>query len=837
MATKVRSILQRLLPSVLLLCCVAPAHAGFFCAASAPSLQAALVIAGGQGAPYTIKLVQGTYSLQATTANFSAPTTIEGGYTDANCTTRVVAAANTILDFGGPANNASFHQAAGSPTAFLKFDGLTLRNGGALQIESGTYNTYVADDPGALRMTHVRISNFSHSGSGVIYAVGLEAHTADIILEDVLFDHLTQTGVDTPCAIGVSQNQDGLASLRYVTADLSNSKQLCFVIRRTAGDYAVEIYNSIIWSSDGTGTAIAALDDFNVHDSYTLKLVNSTYYNFIQGVATISTSGSLFTDPSWALPSNGNYHLNLNSPALNTGTVIVPQGSPATDIEGNPRIVGTAPDRGAFESSFNDLTVFTVTNTLDTDANDVSQLRGAITAANSAPNAATINFKIPTTAGSPCPHVIGLNSLLPPITSPIKIDGYAQQVGALANTDSDAFNANLCVVIKPASGTLTTGLRVSSGSTGASLSLRGVAMGGFSQPVLLLDGATHLIAGNQFGGSVGGVSLPGAFLNAISIGMFAGGSLIVGGTSAADRNVIVGAGSGVNINSTVTTTPDKCQIVNNLIGLAPNGTTVIANNFGINLAGGGCLVLNNRVSGNAFDGIYINGSDNNVVQGNQVGIDALGGDAENGKAIRIVGGSNNAIGATASGGVFGTLLGNNIRYLSEAGVLVTSGTGNVVRSNQIVNTNIFAPDSVDIDLGSAGPAANDSNDGDSGANQLQNFPLVRGLSFASSPAPGATSVATTIAARLNSQPGTFRIDAYFSNGCNSVGRGRAQVYLGATTATIAGNSVDFSQAVTVPNVQSNAAVSFTATDASGNTSEIGSCFPLERIFKDGVEGN
>jgi parallel beta-helix repeat protein len=428
---------------------------------------------------------------------------------------------------------------------------------------------------------------------------------------------------------------------------------------------------------------------------------------------------------------------------------------------------------------------------------------------------------------------------LPPITSPIKIDGYAQQAGAAPNNDNDAFNATLCVVIKPASGTLGTGLRVSSGSASASLSLRGVGMGGFGQAVILLDGQNHLIAGNQFGGSVGGVSLPGAGLNAISIGVYAGGSLIVGGISAADRNVIVGAGNGVNINSTVVSTPDKCQVVNNLIGLAPNGTSVIANNFGINMAGSGCLILNNRVAGNAIDGILINGSDNNVVQGNQVGIDALGNDAENGSGIRINGGSNNAIGTTASGGVFGSLLGNNIRYLSEAGVLVSSGTGNVVRSNRIVNTNIFIHSGLDIDLGTTGSTADDTNDADSGANQLQNFPIVRGLTFASVPAPTATSVATTIAAHLNSQPGTFRIDAYFSNGCNSNGRGGAQVYLGGATTTIAaaGNNVNFNQAVTLPNVQLDAAVSFTATDASGNTSEIGTCYPVERIFANGMESN
>lgn len=839
MHTNVLSILRRSLTSgLVLLCCVAPAHAGSFCATNAASLLAAIVIAEGQGAPYTIKLVQGTYSLPAITANFSAPITIEGGYTDANCTTRVVAAANTILDFGGAANNVTLTQYTGSPTALIKLDGLTLRNGGAVELDSGSYGSF-SDDPGAIRLTHVRFTNLSHSDDYVLYPVGLTGYAADITIEDVQFDHLSQTGINTQCAIGIRQDEDSLTSLRYVTADLSNSNKLCFDTVLSSGNYAAEIYNSIIWSSDGTGTGIAALDNHDLHDTYTLKLVNSIYHNIISGVATVSTSGSLFTDPQWAQPSNGNYHLNMASPAVNSGTVIVPQGSPSTDLEGNPRIVGSAPDRGASESPFNDLQVFTVTNTLDNNANDTTQLRGAITAANSLANPATINFKIPTTAGSPCPHVVALNSLLPPITSPITIDGYSQQAGAVPNSDSDAFDASLCVVIKPVSGTLSTGLRVSSGSAGASLTLRGVAMGGFGQAVILLDGQNHLIAGNQFGGTVGGVSLPGAGLNAISIGVNAGGSLIVGGTSPADRNVVIGAANGINVNSTVVSTPDKCQVINNLVGLAPNGTTVVANQFGINMSGSGCLILNNRVAGNTFKGIWINGGDNNVVQGNQVGIDAFGNDAENTDAIVVIGGSNNAIGTTASGGVFGTLLGNNIHYLGAAGVLVSSGTGNIVRSNRIANTNIFSESGLDIDLGASGSTANDSNDTDAGANQLQNFPLVRALAFATVPPPNATSVATTISGRLNSQPGTFRIDAYFSNGCNDAGRGGAQVYLGAVTAVIAAlsNNVTFSQAVTLPNVQLDAAVSFTATDASGNTSEIGSCYPVERIFKDGFEGN
>jgi len=535
------------------------------------------------------------------------------------------------------------------------------------------------------------------------------------------------------------------------------------------------------------------------------------------------------------LPSNGNYHPNFNSPAVNSGTFVVPGGSPATDIEGVSRIIGGTPDRGASESNFTNLTVFTVTNNSDCNAPNCGSLRDAITQSNTNGNISTINFAIPNTVGNGCPHVIGLGSLLPSITSPIIINGYTQP-GSAQNQDQDAFDATLCVLIKPASGTLGTGFRVSSGSAAASLNLRGIGMGGFGQAVILLDGKNHLIAGNQFGGSVAGVSLPGAGLNAISIGVNAGGSLLVGGNSLADRNVIVGAGSGINVQNTVNSTPDQCQLVNNLIGLAPNGMSVIPNNFGINQAGNGCLVLGNRVAGNSFDGIWVNGSSTNVVQRNQVGIDAAGNDAENGSAILITG-SNNAIGTTTSGAVFGSYLGNTIHYNNNSGVLVSSGSGNIVRSNQIFNTGLFNASGLDIDLGATGPTANDTNDGDSGANLLQNFPLVRGLAFTTAPVPGATFVPATIAAKFNGGPGNIRVDAYFSNGCSGAGRGSAQVYLGNVTTGISlvDNDVSFSMSVTLPNVQLGAAVSLTATDYNGNTSEIGTCYPIDRIFKDGVE--
>ena len=842
MYTQAFFILRHLLPTcalLALLCCVAPARAATTCVNSDAllhnTLSVATILANG---PNTIRLVQrfsagDHYTLPAMTMNFLQPMTIEGGYTT-NCASRTINAANTIIDFGGATNDVFFSQTTGSPTALIKFEGLTLRNGGQLNLSAGDYGK-ISDDAGAIRMSHVRITNFNFSGAGILGPVRLDSYAAETSLEDVQFDHLTQNSTDTNCSILLYLDEDSLASFRYVTADLSNANNLCFYSGRSTGNYNIEIINSIIWSSDGSAAGIKTGNQFAQSNAISLKFVNSLYRNIVSGIASVSASGSLFTDPQWALPSNGNYHLSFNSPAVNSATIIVPGGSPETDIEGVSRIIGGTPDRGASESTFTNLPVFTVINNSDCSATNCGSLRDAITQSNTNGNISTINFAIPNTVGSGCPHVIALGTMLPPITSPIIINGYTQP-GSAQNQDQDAFAATLCVLIKPVSGTLGTGFRVSSGSAGASLNLRGIGMGGFSQAVLLLDGKNHLIAGNQFGGSVAGVSLPGASLNAISIGVNAGGSLVVGGSSVADRNVIVGAGSGINVNSTVVSTPDQCQFINNLIGLGPDGISIVANDFGINLAGSGCSAIANRVAGNTIYGIWVNGSSNNVVQRNQVGIDAAGNDAENGSAI-VVTGSNNAIGTTASGAVFGAYLGNTIHYIGSSGVLVSSGSGNVVRSNQIFNTGLFNGSGLDIDLGATGSTANDTNDVDSGANLLQNFPLVRGLAFTTAPVPGATFVPATIAAKFNGGPGNIRVDAYFSNGCSSAGRGGAQVYLGSVTTGIllVDNDVSFTMPATLPNVQLDAAVSLTATDYNGNTSEIGTCYPIDRIFKDGVE--
>ena len=54
-----------------------------------------------------------------------------------------------------------------------------------------------------------------------------------------------------------------------------------------------------------------------------------------------------------------------------------------------------------------------------------------------------------------------------------------------------------------------------------------------------------------------------------------------------------------------------------------------------------------------------------------------------------------------------------------AGIRVNSGTGHGILGNSI-----FANAELGIDLGPGGVTANDAGDGDAGANNLQNFPVL-----------------------------------------------------------------------------------------------------------------
>jgi uncharacterized repeat protein (TIGR01451 family) len=293
--------------------------------------------------------------------------------------------------------------------------------------------------------------------------------------------------------------------------------------------------------------------------------------------------------------------------------------------------------------------------------------------------------------------------------------------------------------------------------------------------------AGNVLSGNG-AGALGHEGL--RILGAESTGNVVQGNFI--GTNAGGTAAIPNSGSGVLLIDFGTGAPSNTTI---------GGTTAAARNVLSGNAGNGIRINNTSAASNAF---------NNRVQGNFIGTDANGsnplGNTNNGVALGN--GTNNPIGGNAAGA------GNVIAFNGRNGVSAESGIGNPILSNSIFSNSLLG-----IDLGDDGVTPNDPGDGDTGANNLQNFPVLTSVTNSLG--------GTIIQGSLNSTPNTNFTLQFFSNAsCSASGFGEGQQLIGTRAVTTDGNgngdiNVTFGGTFTP--------VTATATDPSGNTSEFSVC--------------
>ena len=246
-------------------------------------------------------------------------------------------------------------------------------------------------------------------------------------------------------------------------------------------------------------------------------------------------------------------------------------------------------------------------------------LREAITAANAHAGPDTIVFNIPG-AG---PHTIRPNSNLPSITSPVTIDGYMQP-GASANTLADGDNAVLMIELDGSLGNtfgLPSLLSISAGSS----TVRGLVInrGSALYGISLDTNGGNTIEGNFIGTNVAGDAVLGN--NQGVIIQFGSSNNLIGGLMPAARNIISGNSDGISLSGG----PGNI-IEGNFIGTDHTGSNDLGNTIGIgvtassnNTIGGTSAGARNVISGNGTE-IRMQ-ADNNLIQGNYVGISATGG--------------------------------------------------------------------------------------------------------------------------------------------------------------------------------------------------------------------
>jgi hypothetical protein len=451
---------------------------------------------------------------------------------------------------------------------------------------------------------------------------------------------------------------------------------------------------------------------------------------------------------------------------------------------------------------------FTVRNTDDAGP---GSLRQALLDANAAFSAGdTIRFEIPG-AG---PHRIVPASALPLILEPLTIDGWTQ-AGSAANTLPAGFNAVLQIqLVGTNAGSGVDGLRMA----GSNCVVRGLAIVGFRGDGIELVTNAH---NARIEGNLIGVGFDGADFGNGADGVFVNGvrGVTIGGLTPEARNVISGNNRfGVQL---ATTNAIENLVQGNFIGTDAAGSQPVGNtsdgvridNAPRNVIGGEVAGAGNVISGNRSAGVEVTGvnASGNRVQGNWIGLDASG-LADVGNLSEGVAFSSQARSNLVGGVVAGSA--NRIAFNPVGVSVAATGANNAIRGNAI-----FSQDALGIDLGSSGVTANDPGDADTGANQLQNFPVLARATIH----PASTQVQGT----LNSRPSTlYQVEFFANTACDSSGNGEGAQYLGSldvTTDASGNGSFDGS----LPALATGRSITATATDPDGNTSEFSGCVRAE----------
>ena len=196
---------------------------------------------------------------------------------------------------------------------------------------------------------------------------------------------------------------------------------------------------------------------------------------------------------------------------------------------------------------------------------------------------------------------------------------------------------------------------------------------------------------------------------------------------------------------------------------------VISSDASNNQTGGWGPGEENTISGNVAEGMIIDGNNNattaNAIVGNNIGTDASGSlpRGNGGHGISIF----NAADATIIGGA-GVDAGNTIAHNGAVGVRLAPNAG----TTAMLGNSIVANTGLGIDLSDDGVTANDGGDGDSGPNDLLNFPV---------PTSANESAGTvTVDFDLDAPAGDYRIE-FFTNpsGTDPTGNGEGETFVHA----------------------------------------------------------
>lgn len=524
----------------------------------------------------------------------------------------------------------------------------------------------------------------------------------------------------------------------YLTSTLTNASGAYTFVGQLPGTYKVRVVNSFVTSSRA-GACAVAVNDLTPPAGCT-QLPVQTYIN---GASQVGGANPTGTDP-----------------ALSTGTLPVGAQSVASVTVGSSNVANVdfgynfstvvntgdaaTPGQGSLRQFIVNANAL-ANNTLAQSGNRGAVVTGASQTLPSARD--TSIFMIPSGALTGGVAIItSTGSVMPAITrSNVSIDGTTQSVN-VGNTNTGVLGAGgtvgylntatLDMVQKPEVQLVgTSALLVGLDLQANDLQVRGMSVYGFGNQANQNNHANIRI-GNNFTGSLIEANILGSPASSFGCGASTTAALSnadnirsVGGDGGTVRNNLIGCAAGKGFG--VEGGSENWTITNNEIRGNGIGNT---NLDGIDLENSGSK--NHTVSGNLItenSGVGVDGYqgsggntiERNTITGNGIGQGGAPGETS---GIRIYS-SNNAV------------RNNVIAQNYGAGILVVSGhTGNLISQNSMYDNGTIAAangaaasNQIGIDLSAAGDSAsagtapyvtrNDSGDGDTGGNDLLNFPV------------------------------------------------------------------------------------------------------------------
>jgi titin len=286
------------------------------------------------------------------------------------------------------------------------------------------------------------------------------------------------------------------------------------------------------------------------------------------------------------------------------------------------------------------------------------------------------------------------------------------------------------------------------------------------------------------------------------------------------NNLISGnVGTGVRIDS------NNALVAGNYIGTDVSGSAALPNGTGVNITGGTGNVIGgttaaarNVIAGNSGDGVVLwYNAKGNVIEGNYIGVAADGATARgNGKrgVYMWLGAASNTVGGTAAGA------GNVIAYNGDDGVLIGANAGDTNpadeagQDNRVLGNSIFGNGKLGIDLGPDDGVTPNSTTGPGSPNNYLNWPT---LSAAAS--GGSSLVVQGTWTTGGFSPGAaYRVEVFASPTADASGHGEGRTFLGAFSIFVTNFSNPFAGVVPY-SAADGSVISATVTDPYGNTSE------------------